>query len=110
MNKLLTPYEEATMACILYHEERGKGIVKNEIIQEFIIARFNKKRVNIPVRALISSLRCKGYWQIIGCSKGYYWSENPEDFDIWVKYYESKINSMQSVLSQTKKLFNSKNQ
>jgi glycosyltransferase involved in cell wall biosynthesis len=41
--------------------------------------------------------------------------ENPEfitaeDFDFWVKSYESKINSMQGVLSETKKQFNSKNQ
>jgi hypothetical protein len=108
--KFLSAQEEATLACILYHEEHGNGIVKNEMIQEFIIARLNKGRVSIGIRPLIASLRSKGYWQIIGCHKGYYWSESPKDFELWVKSYESKINSMQSVLSETKKQFNSKNQ
>jgi hypothetical protein len=110
MNSTLTPFEEAIIACLHYHENHGHGIVKNEIIQEFLIARFKKNRVVLPLRKMIASLRAKGYWQIMGCGKGYYWSENAEDFDFWVKSYESKINSMQGVLSETKKQFNLKNQ
>lgn len=105
MKSYFTPIEQAIIDCLIYHENHGTGIVKNENIQEFIIARFNKKRVTISIRLHIASLRSKGVWQIIGCGKGYYWSESSIDFEIWCNSYQSKINSMQQVLSDTKNQF-----
>jgi hypothetical protein len=106
MKSYFTPSEQAIIDCLTYHDNRGIGIVKNDDINEFLIARLDKKRVTMNIRQMIASLRSKGVWQIIGCGKGYYWSESPIDFEIWCKSYQSKINSMQQVLSDTKNQFN----
>jgi hypothetical protein len=106
MKPYLTLSERAVIDCLTYHDNRGTGIVKNHDINEFLIVRLQKKRVTINIRQLIASLRSKGVWQIIGCGKGYYWSESPIDFQIWCQSYQSKINSMQQVLSNATNQFN----
>jgi hypothetical protein len=110
MKSAFTPFEQAIIDCLTYHEARGTGIVKNVDIQEFIIARFHKKRVTINIRAHVASLRSKGVWQIIGCGKGYYWSESPTDFQIWSNSYQSKIDSMKQVLNDVTNQFKLTNQ
>jgi hypothetical protein len=105
MKSYFTPAEQAVIDCLTYHDNHGKGIVKNDDINEFLIVRLDKKRVNLNIRKIIASLRSKGAWQIIGCGKGYYWSESPKDFEIWCNSYQSKIDSMQQVLSDTKNQF-----